>query len=378
MLKLFGEGVGLMVKVVGLDLGTKSFDVFGLENGKIFLEKSIPTESIMKKPNILLSLLEKYKPLDLIVAPSGHGLPLTHINKIGWKELSLITLIKPQDRKIPPQLGLRNLLMMLKALDLNVYVIPSIKLLPTIPLHRKINRIDMGTADKLCTVALALKEQSEKFKIGFNQVSFILAELGFGYNAYIAVENGKVVDGIGGSLSFGGFLSQGCLDAEAAYLIGGFKKEMVGKGGAAFIAGMKKPNIEEFVKKAVKVKSFKVAWKFFIENVEKNISQMLVSVKKPAEIILSGRFSKVDKVYSELSRKLSIHAPVTRLKGFTFKVKEASQGAALIADGLAGGRYRQLVECLQIKKAKGTVLDYVYIDGWLKIKKMFKVDKFSA
>ena len=114
MLKLFGEGVGVMVKVVGLDLGTKSFDVFGLENGKIFLEKSIPTESIMKKPNILLSLLEKYKPLDLIVAPSGHGLPLTHINKISWKELSLITLIKPQDRKIPPQLGLRNLLMMLK------------------------------------------------------------------------------------------------------------------------------------------------------------------------------------------------------------------------------------------------------------------------
>lgn len=361
-----------MVKVVGLDLGTKSFDVFGLENGKVFLEKSIPTEVIVKKPSTVVDLLEKHKPLDLIVAPSGHGLPLTHISKIGWKELSLITLIKPYDRKISSQLGLRNLLTMLKASGLNVYVIPSVKLLPTIPPHRKINKIDMGTADKLCAVALALKEQAEKFKIDFSQVSFILAELGFGYNAYIAVKNGKVVDGVGGSLSFGGFLSQGCLDAEVAYLIGRFKKEMVGRGGVAFIVGMKKPNIEDFVGNVDKVKSFKVAWKFFIENVEKNVSQMLVSAEKPTEIILSGRLSKNDKVFFKLSKKLSTYAPVTRLKGFTFKVKDAAQGAALIADGLAGGQYKKLVECLQIKKAKGTVLDYVYIDGWSKVKKMFK------
>ncbi|MCX8176011.1 MAG: DUF1464 family protein [Candidatus Bathyarchaeota archaeon] len=361
-----------MVKVVGLDLGTKSFDVFGLENGEVFLEKSIPTETIVKNPSIAVDLLKKYTPLDLVVAPSGHGLPLTHVDKIGWRELSLITLIKPDDRKIPSQVGLRSLLKMLKASGLNVYVIPSIKLLPTIPSYRKINKIDMGTADKLCAVALALKEQAEKFKINFNQVSFILAELGFGYNAYIAVKNGKVVDGVGGSLSLGGFLSQGCLDAEAAYLIGKFKKEMVGKGGVAFIVGMKKPSVEDFIGKVNKVKSFKVAWKFFIENVEKNVSQMLVSAGKPAEIILSGRLSKNDKVFFEISRRLSVYAPVTRLKGFTFKVKDAAQGAALIADGLAGGRYRKLVECLQIKKAKGTVLDYVYIDGWSKVKKMFK------
>jgi predicted butyrate kinase (DUF1464 family) len=40
-------------------------------------------------------------------------------------------------------------------------------------------------------------------------------------------------------------------------------------------------------------------------------------------------------------------------------VKHATQGAALLADGLAGGRYAPLVEHLKLKAASGTVLDWI-------------------
>jgi predicted butyrate kinase (DUF1464 family) len=40
-------------------------------------------------------------------------------------------------------------------------------------------------------------------------------------------------------------------------------------------------------------------------------------------------------------------------------VKHAAQGAALIADGLAGGKYAPLIEHLRLKQASGTVLDWV-------------------
>ncbi|MFQ5710696.1 MAG: DUF1464 family protein [Candidatus Geothermarchaeales archaeon] len=42
-----------------------------------------------------------------------------------------------------------------------------------------------------------------------------------------------------------------------------------------------------------------------------------------------------------------------RSEGFAKVSKEAAQGAALIADGLAGGRYGDLVETLRIREARG-------------------------
>jgi len=38
---------------------------------------------------------------------------------------------------------------------------------------------------------------------------------------------------------------------------------------------------------------------------------------------------------------------------------KSAEGAAVIADGLAGGIFEKLVDILEIKKAKGSVLDYI-------------------
>jgi predicted butyrate kinase (DUF1464 family) len=40
-------------------------------------------------------------------------------------------------------------------------------------------------------------------------------------------------------------------------------------------------------------------------------------------------------------------------------VKQAAQGAALLADGLAGGTHAGLVESLGLRQAGGTVLDWL-------------------
>jgi predicted butyrate kinase (DUF1464 family) len=52
---------------------------------------------------------------------------------------------------------------------------------------------------------------------------------------------------------------------------------------------------------------------------------------------------------------------VRRLEGFALVAKQGAQGAALLADGLAGGRQEALVQRLRIREARGTVLDHLHV-----------------
>ena len=51
--------------------------------------------------------------------------------------------------------------------------------------------------------------------------------------------------------------------------------------------------------------------------------------------------------------------PVVKQKGLEGKAKEAAQGSAIIGEGLLGGEFKDLVEHVEIRKARGSVLDYV-------------------
>jgi predicted butyrate kinase (DUF1464 family) len=53
--------------------------------------------------------------------------------------------------------------------------------------------------------------------------------------------------------------------------------------------------------------------------------------------------------------------PVRLLKGFAAQAKQGAQGAALVADGLSGGRNAALVDRLRIREARGTVLDHLVV-----------------
>ena len=63
---------------------------------------------------------------------------------------------------------------------------------------------------------------------------------------------------------------------------------------------------------------------------------------------------------AEVTTDLARFGEVVRLDGLPGAwVKHAAQGAALLADGLAGGRCSSLVERLQLRGAAGTVLDWL-------------------
>ena len=65
-----------MPRFVGIDPGTVSLDICGLDAGRVFLDETVPTEDALADPALILGLLERTAPLDLVVGPSGYGLPL--------------------------------------------------------------------------------------------------------------------------------------------------------------------------------------------------------------------------------------------------------------------------------------------------------------
>jgi predicted butyrate kinase (DUF1464 family) len=58
---------------------------------------------------------------------------------------------------------------------------------------------------------------------------------------------------------------------------------------------------------------------------------------------------------------LSYKPQLTTLESRGKVAKQAAEGAAIIANGLAGGKYRKLVDVLKLKESKGTIFDHVTV-----------------
>lgn len=360
-----------MIKVLGVDPGTFSFDVCGLENGKVFYEKVIPTIEIARDPYKLIDGLEEAGRVDLIVGPSGYGVKITHLKDVEDPEafaLNDLLLVRKEDVESALKRGDIGIMVyqaMVKATvemkkrGMPVCFIPAIIHLPTVPWYRKINKIDMGTADKMCIAVLGVYDQSRRLGVDYSQVSFILVEMGFGYNAVIGVKNGMIVDGIGGTTGSMGFLTAGSLDAELIQLVSEWEKSDIFTGGASTAAGVQSP--QELVERAESNDVCRGVLEAMIEGVEKMVASMTVSVKKPNEILLSGRLTRMREFEEMLEERLSKYGKVRRIGWLdgAREVKEAAQGYAMVADGLAGGVFKPLIEWMKIPEASGTSLDYI-------------------
>src|SRR5205809_4539493 len=71
-----------MPRVIGIDPGTVSIDLCGLDDGHLFLDRSWPTAEALADPAPFVAELEAAGPLDLVVGPSGYGLPITRVQDI--------------------------------------------------------------------------------------------------------------------------------------------------------------------------------------------------------------------------------------------------------------------------------------------------------
>jgi predicted butyrate kinase (DUF1464 family) len=370
-----------MTRVAGIDPGTVSVEICGLEDGSVAFTAEIPTSELAADPGGLRDALGRWGPLDGAVAPSGYGLPLARLSELDDRALRLAFLSVPGGTGGIP--GLVRAVAGLREADEPVWVLPGVVHLPTVPEHRKVNRIDMGTADKLCSAALGVADQTGRLDRAPSEADFLLLELGGAFTSVLSVQDGAVADGIGGSSGPPGVRGPGGLDGEVAVVLGEVRKRHVFSGGAVAVAsgrravasGVDGPSSGAAGRTEDDGTSPDpaawagadgppgVAWRHLMEGAEKACRSLLAVHPRPREILLSGRHASHPAVLERLTEALGDVAPVRRLEGLTGAVSAAAQGAALLADGLAGGRQATLVETLALREAAGTVFDHLYLDG---------------
>src|SRR5256712_14216676 len=220
-----------MPRVIGIDPGTVSIDLCGLDNGRLFLDRSWPTAEALADPARFVAELEAAGPLDLVVGPSGYGVPITRAQDVTEEALRLAFLAAPGETGGIG--GLRNLVRALARTALPVVLTPGVVHLPTVPAHRKVNRVDMGTAEKVCAVALAVSDQARRLGSPLSNVSLVLLELGGAFTAAVAVAPGRIVGGAGGSARPLRVRAPGARDGGGAHLAGAGPQAPVFPGGAA-------------------------------------------------------------------------------------------------------------------------------------------------
>lgn len=368
-----------MVTAIGIDPGTKSMDVFGFDDDteEVVMDLAIPRVEVTKRPEIVLDAIREIgREIDVIVGPSGYGLPMVNASEAKDAEINAATFMTKADvaRRLNI-VGLRELMFHMKKSHLNIWFPPGVIHLPTVPEYRKINRIDMGTADKVFTAVSGIKDQAEKYGIAYAETSFIALEIGFGYTAALGIEDGKIVDGVGGTIGGVGYMGMGAMDGELAYALANtvtdFSKMMLFNGGAASISQIdpQKVSIEEFISLARNSEQVKLAYSAMLESIIKDTYLMLSSVRKPKEILLSGRFTRIEPFVQDVTAILQdnlsefgIEAEIRTLRRTGGEVKEAAEGAAIIANGIAGGKYESLIETMELRKSTGGVFSHIYLD----------------
>jgi predicted butyrate kinase (DUF1464 family) len=306
-------------------------------------------------------LLLAHGPFDLVLGPAGYGLPLVPAERVGERELALMALKRADEPEARVGIaGMRSIVRALIAAGLPLVFGPGAIHLPTVPVHRKWNRIDVGTADKVASAALGIADQAQRLGIGYEETAFVLLELGGGFSAALAVDGGQIVDGLGGSAGPIGARACGALDAEAAYLIGAaLSKRTVFSGGALDPRGERDLAASGALVALRADPAAADGWLAIEEGAAKAALALTASVRAPREVLVAGRLAAVPALLEALGRRLAHVAPVRAAA----TVQSAARGAALLADGLAGGRYAPLVERLRLHEARGGVLDHLRMHG---------------
>jgi predicted butyrate kinase (DUF1464 family) len=326
----------MSLRVAGADPGTSSLDWLILEDGHVADQCRFTPEQLQADAALPVRWLQERGPFSLIAGPSGYGLPLVSAADCTEGQLSLMTLTRPDEQRSGGGvLGFTRLVRALRDNGLPVVFLPGVIHLPTIPAQRKLNRIDLGTADKLCVAALAVAQRPESG-------TFCLAELGSAFSACLVVADGQIADGVGGTSGPFGWRSGGAWDGETAYWLAPLAKRDLFAGG---VQSAPDPVLGRLR---------------FRESLLQTIAG-LQAVTPFAEIILAGRLLETEPAFiEEVAADLARLARVSHLKSLPGAwVKHAAQGAALLADGLAGGRRAPLVRQLRLEESAGTVLDWL-------------------
>jgi predicted butyrate kinase (DUF1464 family) len=330
----------VVARVVGTDPGTSSLDLLLLDGGAVADQSRLTPEAFRSDPASIRALLDRWAPVDLVAGPSGYGLPLVRAEAVGERDLDLMALVRPEERGADQGvIGFRSWVRAFLASGLPVVFLPGLIHLPTVPLHRKVNAIDLGTPDKLAAAALALRSDAGENGGDLAGATFALVELGSAFSAVLVVSEGQLVDASAGTRGPIGVRSRGAWDGEAAYWWSPLAKADLFRGGLDDL-GPEGPDA-------------------FRESLVKHVAG-LRAVTPFERIYLSGTATARTDLLAAATDVLSRFGRVTPLPNLPGAwVKHAAQGSALLADGLAGGSNSDLVARLRLREASGTVLDWV-------------------
>lgn len=263
-----------------------------------------------------------------IVLPSGFGLPVTRAKDLLDRDIAEMTLRR--DAHLVDGLG--QFLAEARRRSLRAYCIPAVKLLPSIPLQRKLNRVDLGTSDVLCAAVWALHSLGQAGR-GHAAADFVLLHLGTSLTALLAIQAGRIVDGIGGT--------RDGMGPDAAPVSGdrlAALRRLAGRGHAG-----RTEEVEAMIRDARHLSRW--------EAVEKAAASLLGFHRLPELILTGGRRAEA---VDSIGGRLPLATLPSRPDGY-----EAALGAALIAAGLTGGPTARLIDHLGIRQARERVLDWI-------------------
>lgn len=311
---------------LGIDYGTASWKLAFIEGPRVLALKQF--EDWTRFEPVLKEMATDHPGLPMVL-PSGFGIPVKRIQEVDDRDLFEMTL----RRGDPTEKGLGQFLQKMRTSDFHAYCIPSVKLLPSVPVHRKVNRIDMGTADKLCAVAYLLHRQLALDE-SLETQTFLSLEVGEAFKALIVVQGGRIVDGLGGTAGHMGPRARGAIDGELAYLYP-FDKAKVYSGGG------------------LDTRFGQYGEDGFWEGLEKEIV-LFLNFYGLSRILVTGR--RKEAVIHRLGTRYPMELPLQDDEGY-----EAALGAAILADGIAGGEFQRLVMHIGLKEVRERVLDWVEI-----------------
>ncbi|MCX8196110.1 MAG: DUF1464 family protein [Acidilobaceae archaeon] len=368
------------MRVVGIDPGTKSFDLVALEGGKVVWEESIETSRLVGSPELLLEAARRARPTH-VIAPSGYGVPLTRGSEVrDVKRFALEVLLLSNEEQIRAgeEAGLagvhvyRGLALVAEELVSRmgdrVLFLPAVIHLPTVPWYRKLNKMDMGTVDKLAAAFAATHFVAEREAADYSNVDLVTIELGYGYVGSIAVEGGKVVDGVGGSYASVGLVTAGALDLEVVGAAGSWARWDVWSGGLYELSPQK--DMELIAKEASQGDRLAEALlNAYVEGAAKDAARALLSSPRSRLVVASGRFSKNAEIISRVRERLREVEVVPLSSLLPSNVKEAAFGYAAMGEGALGGVFAELAGQMRIAEACGTAADYIVHPRALGVKK---------
>jgi predicted butyrate kinase (DUF1464 family) len=263
-------------------------------------------------------------PATPIVLPSGLGVPVTRAADLMDQDLAEITL--DLDGRAVDDLG--AFLAEARRRALRAFCIPAVKLLPSVPIHRKVNRLDLGRAGALCAAAWIIHSAGAQ-GLAPAACAWVLVHASRTGTCLLAVRAGRIVDGTGDLAPITGRLTSRKLE------------ELLRR---AAHPGPRRPRVQ-------------ASWPpdAFAEGEGEMLTQAALGLLRfhglPHAVVIGDRRCEAERL---LGGRVPLASAPAVGAGF-----EAALGAAVIAAGLTGGPTAGLIQHLGLREARERALDWL-------------------